>query len=157
MDGFPEFLLETYPAHLAQALAARAERNEAHRQACERQSRSPLLTLPREIRDKIWDEAIRGSIIHVQAKRDSAFDTFFSSKRRKTRTYRFYACRAEKGLDSLACPAGEGDHADCAKVRGHFLFISLRFLEPWMKFLLLAMFSLEEKRLQQIVSQVMRL
>ena len=122
MDGFTEFLLETYPEHHAQVPAAQAERNEAHRLACERQSKSPLLTLPREIRDKIWDEAIRGSIIHVQAKRDSAFDTFFSSKRRKTRQYRFYGCRAEKGLASLACPAGEGDHANCSTVSAHKFF-----------------------------------
>ncbi|TVY19222.1 hypothetical protein LARI1_G002188 [Lachnellula arida] len=106
LSGFQEFLLDTYPAQNSQVLAAQAKRDEAHRRACKQQSSSPLLTLPREIRDKIWDEAILGNVVHVSSRRarwSSLGMEFF-----------FHACRAEKGAGSLACPPGVGDHADCS-------------------------------------------
>ncbi|TVY49481.1 hypothetical protein LOCC1_G000598 [Lachnellula occidentalis] len=107
LSGFQEFLLDTYPAQNAQVLAAQAERDEAHRKACERQSNSPLLTLPREIRDKIWDEVILGNVVHISPRRAGWL-------RRNSGKFCFHACRAEKGAGSSACPPGVGDHANCS-------------------------------------------
>jgi hypothetical protein len=112
-------MLETYPAQNAQVLAAQAKGDEAHRLACERQSKSPLLTLPREIRDKIWYEVTQGNVIHVSP--NSTWGSFFRGKRRKTRAFSSHACRAEKGVGSSACPPGIEDHANCSTVSIRFL------------------------------------
>ncbi|TVY29487.1 hypothetical protein LHYA1_G001503 [Lachnellula hyalina] len=109
LSGFQEFLLDTYPAQNAQVLADQAERHEAHRGACERQSNSPLLNLPREIRDKIWAEVALGNVVHVSPSRAG-----WSFWGRKAGKFCFHVCRAEKGAGSSACPPGVGDHANCS-------------------------------------------
>lgn len=121
-------MLETYPAQNAHVFAAQAEREEAHRLACEQQSQSPLLSLPREIRDKIWDEVKRGNVVHVSPKLNGSRQAFFSKRRRKARSYCFHACRAENGAESSACPPGVADHAHCQTVR--ILFFCLGLLAP---------------------------
>ena len=107
LSGFQEFMLETYSAQNAKVLAAQAKRDEAHRLACEQQSSSSLLTLPREIRDKIWDELTQGNVIHVSPKLENSIWGSLSGamrnmKRQKTSAFCFHACRAEKGVGSSA-------------------------------------------------------
>jgi len=85
----------------------------AHRQACERQSDSRLLTLPREIRDKIWEDVVTGNVIHVS----TSSEIHHVKRRRPGRPKRprwiYHSCMASKGLESSACPPGSGDHIHC--------------------------------------------
>lgn len=79
---------------------------EAHRIACERQSGSPLMQLPRELRDKIWKEAGTGNIIHVIRNED--WDTDGPGSK-----FSLNRCTSHSGLQSLVCPPGMGDHINC--------------------------------------------
>ena len=47
------------------ALTAQAIEDKEHRIACSKQSSSPLLKLPRELRDKIWAGVVSDNIIHI--------------------------------------------------------------------------------------------
>ncbi|KAF7926883.1 uncharacterized protein EAE98_006267 [Botrytis deweyae] len=94
-------------------IIASAERQAAHVRACEAQSDSPLLRLPREIRDAIWNEVVRGNIVHIS--RIDGVDASSSSS--ASTSFQYHSCVATTGLKSSACPAGEGDHALCARSR----------------------------------------
>lgn len=72
-----------------------------HIRACKGQTKSALLCLPREIRDKIWKDVVVDNIVHVSRDVDSE-------------RFSYHSCLASKGLKSSACPSGEGDHAQCA-------------------------------------------
>ncbi|TEY64470.1 hypothetical protein BOTCAL_0147g00110 [Botryotinia calthae] len=88
---------------------ASAERQAAHIRACEAQSESALLHLPREIRDTIWKDVVQGNIVHISRVDDTSSSTVTPS------SYKYHSCVATKGLKSSACPSGEGDHALCAR------------------------------------------
>ncbi|KAF5874141.1 putative sin3 component histone deacetylase complex protein [Botrytis fragariae] len=88
---------------------ASAERQAAHIRACEAQSKSTLLRLPREIRDAIWKDVAQGNIVHI-----SRIDVEDASSSSST-SFKYHSCVAITGLKSSACPAGEGDHALCAR------------------------------------------
>ncbi|KAF7957030.1 hypothetical protein EAE96_004351 [Botrytis aclada] len=92
---------------------ASAERQAAHVRACEAQSNSTLLRLPREIRDAIWIDVVQGNIVHIS--RMGVGDA--SSLSSSLKSYKYHSCVATTGLKSSACPAGEGDHALCARDR----------------------------------------
>lgn len=106
------------PSEHAKALAVKALREEEHRQACDIQSNSKLLTLPREIRDRIWEEAVTGNIIHVTrapdrlAKRKRTTHRSSTTPKRKQK-YTFHTCNSPLGLKSSASPPGQGDHSQC--------------------------------------------
>ncbi|KAF7863167.1 hypothetical protein EAF04_007250 [Stromatinia cepivora] len=76
-------------------------RQRDHIRACEVQSKSALLRLPREIRDTIWKDVVSGNIVHISRDVESS-------------SYCYHSCVAPNGLKSSACPSGEGDHAQCA-------------------------------------------
>ncbi|TGO59190.1 hypothetical protein BCON_0047g00280 [Botryotinia convoluta] len=86
---------------------ASAERQAAHIRACEAQSKSALLRLPREIRDTIWKDVVQGNIVHISRVEDASSSSSTS--------FKYHSCVATNGLKSSACPAGEGDHALCAR------------------------------------------
>ncbi|KAF7936604.1 uncharacterized protein EAE97_007970 [Botrytis byssoidea] len=88
---------------------ASAERQAAHIRACEAQSKSTLLCLPREIRDAIWNDVVQGNIVHI-----SRIDVEDASSSSST-PFKYHSCVATTGLKSSACPAREGDHALCAR------------------------------------------
>ncbi|TGO29839.1 hypothetical protein BPAE_0010g00230 [Botrytis paeoniae] len=88
---------------------ASAERQAAHIRACEAQSKSTLLRLPREIRDTIWNDVVQGNIVHI-----SRID-FEDASSSSSTSFKYHSCVATNGLKSSACPAGEGDHALCAR------------------------------------------
>ncbi|TAQ91265.1 hypothetical protein B7494_g412 [Chlorociboria aeruginascens] len=81
--------------------AARQSKEASFLKTMTYQSTSPLLNLPREIRDKIWDELMLGNVIHISRKPDS-WDFLYQS------------CLSPKGLNSLAGPPGGVDHVNCA-------------------------------------------
>jgi hypothetical protein len=85
----------------------------AHRQACERQSDSRLLSLPREIRDKIWEDVVTGNVIHVSTCSEIRVIKRRRSGRPKRPHWNYHSCMASKGLESSACPPGSGDHIHC--------------------------------------------
>ncbi|KUJ10242.1 uncharacterized protein LY89DRAFT_254763 [Mollisia scopiformis] len=111
LETLDQFLVEKFPKQIAKAEEARIEQEETHRIACEIQSESRLLTLPREIRDKIWEEAVIGQVIHI-----SHTEAHSPKRRRPGRPKRakflYHACKA--GLHSSACPPGQGDHINCS-------------------------------------------
>ncbi|EDN93875.1 predicted protein [Sclerotinia sclerotiorum 1980 UF-70] len=72
-----------------------------HIRACEVQSKSTLLRLPREIRDTIWKDVVSENIVHISRDANSS-------------SYSFHSCVAPNGLKSSACPSGKGDHTQCA-------------------------------------------
>ena len=102
LDGFNDFLDQAFPEQRRAVIEKEAQSIAAHQEACQRQSTSQLLRLPRELRDKIWDEVNIGNIIHVSSTTVSAPFNF-----------QLHYCRAPRGLQSSACPPGIGDHADC--------------------------------------------
>jgi hypothetical protein len=108
----------TVPSEHAKALAVKARQEEEHRQACDLQSNSKLLTLPREIRDRIWEEAAAGNIIHVArasdqpAKRKRITHRSSRTPKRKHK-YTFHTCVSPLGLKSTASAPGHGDHSEC--------------------------------------------
>jgi hypothetical protein len=112
LDGVQYVLPGLYPRETARARAIEAARSETHKAACERQSSSPLLRLPRELRDKIWEDACVGNIIHVSPNPTSKSDQTCSK-------YRYHSCVSPKGLQSLACPPGIGDHINCSTTDGN--------------------------------------
>ncbi|TGO36761.1 hypothetical protein BHYA_0115g00100 [Botrytis hyacinthi] len=87
---------------------ASAEGQAAHIRACEAQSKSTLLRLPREIRDTIWNDVMQGNIVHI-----SRID--FEDASPSSSSFKYHSCVATTGLKSSACPAGKGDHALCAR------------------------------------------
>lgn len=96
----------------AKAKAIVAVEIETHRQACERQSSSRLLTLPREIRDKIWKEVVTGNVIHISTSSDIHVKRWRSG-RPKHPHWQYYSCMSSQGLQSSVCPPGSGDHVNC--------------------------------------------
>jgi hypothetical protein len=84
----------------------------AHGQACERQSNSGLLALPREIRDKIWENVVTGNVIHVSTCSEIHVKRRRSGRPKRTH-WHYHSCMASKGLQSSACPPGSGDHINC--------------------------------------------
>ncbi|KAL3418282.1 hypothetical protein PVAG01_09998 [Phlyctema vagabunda] len=84
-----------------------------HTSAIERQSQSRLMTLPREIRNKIWQEVRREIIIHV-----SENQHHYQPRRKRQRRSRlapkflFHVCSSPRGLASSAC-SSHADHSDC--------------------------------------------
>lgn len=92
---------------------ASVERQAAHIRACEAQSKSALLRLPREIRDTIWNDVVQGNIVHIS--RIGVEDASSSSSSSSSSSFKYHSCVATEGLKSSACPAGEGDHALCAR------------------------------------------
>jgi hypothetical protein len=93
-------------------MAISAAKMVAHRQACERQSDSRLLTLPREIRDRIWEDVVTGNVIHVSTCSDIHVKRRRSGRPKRPR-WNYHSCMASKGLESSACPPGSGDHIHC--------------------------------------------
>ena len=114
-ECFPA-LYTTEASHVANVSAARAESERQHKAACELQLASPLLTLPRELRDKIWEECLNGNIIHVAPS---------GERKGEKEEWGYHLCRSEKGLESSACPAGMGDHGMC-ETGGENTFVNLR-------------------------------
>jgi hypothetical protein len=105
-------LLTMEPLATAKASAISAAEIETHRQACDRQSASRLLTLPREIRDKIWEEVVTGNIIHISTSSDIHVKRGRSGRPKRPK-WQYYICVASKGLKSSVCQPGSGDHRDC--------------------------------------------
>lgn len=91
---------------------AKAKQDALEQAAFEAQSASPLLRLPREIRDKIWGLVTTNNIIHVSQSIEE------QPKRRRANVrrhgYHFHMCTSPKGYSSIACPPGVGDHAQCS-------------------------------------------
>jgi hypothetical protein len=101
----------------AKSLIAKLKQDEDHRLACDAQSSSKLLSLPREVRDRIWEEVLNGNIIHITRVPERP------SKRQKTDRisipkkppkYTFHMCRSPLGLASSASPPGQHDHSTCS-------------------------------------------
>ncbi|PQE28995.1 hypothetical protein CJF30_00004010 [Rutstroemia sp. NJR-2017a BBW] len=90
----------------------RLQKREALLGNCRIQTESPLLRLPREIRDNIWSEVVSGNIAHVH--KDPA-----------SREFRYHQCVAANGFNSSVCPPGTGDHAECS-VTGPSSFAGFR-------------------------------
>jgi hypothetical protein len=102
LDGFQKLL----PGFRKEVESRRRETRKLRRQqwfvtACLAQTQSPLLRLPREIRDNIWSEVVSGNIAHVE--KDLASGKFL-----------YYQCMAPNGFKSSVCPPGTGDHAQCS-------------------------------------------
>ncbi|KAH8659127.1 hypothetical protein BGZ60DRAFT_118084 [Tricladium varicosporioides] len=116
LDGFGAFLENAYPKQYAQVISSQRALNEAHRIACETQTDSAILRLPRELRDKIWQEASSANVIHVSrrpAGPAGRSKTWFGRRPRKASKYQFHICRAPNALQTSACPPGIGDHSNC--------------------------------------------
>ncbi|KAN0104451.1 hypothetical protein V8E51_010196 [Hyaloscypha variabilis] len=111
-QGFEQYVSYSYPEATAKASAISAAEIETHRQACDRQSASRLLTLPREIRDKIWEEVVTGNIIHISTSSDIHVKRGRSGRPKRPK-WQYYICVASKGLKSSVCQPGSGDHRDC--------------------------------------------
>lgn len=101
-----------YATEAERANAISAADREAHRQACERQSDSRLLSLPREIRDKIWEEVVTGNVIHISTSSEIHFKRGWSGRPKRPH-WHYHSCMAPKELNSSACPPGSGDHINC--------------------------------------------
>ncbi|KAE9363454.1 hypothetical protein N431DRAFT_389336 [Stipitochalara longipes BDJ] len=112
LQGFEQFIMHSYPEATAKAKAISAVGIETHRQACEGQSDSRLLTLPREIRDKIWKEVVTGNVIHISTSSDIHVKRGRSGRPKRPH-WQYYSCMASKGLRSSVCPPGSGDHLNC--------------------------------------------
>ncbi|RDW79741.1 hypothetical protein BP6252_04379 [Coleophoma cylindrospora] len=86
-----------------------------HKLALEQQTQSKLMTLPREIRDRIWWQVVTGNVLHVAPRKESApARSRQARKRQKTLpAFNLYMCAASKGLQSSACSPGVADHSDC--------------------------------------------
>ncbi|KAG9230793.1 hypothetical protein BJ875DRAFT_430991 [Amylocarpus encephaloides] len=126
LAGLDQFLIDAYPKQYIEVQGLEAERRTRHRLACQRQSGSLLLTLPREIRDKIWKEAISANVIHVSAKKNVTNLHSFPRKRPLAQSYSFHECHAPNGLLSSACPPGKVDHRNCHTTnRGNVFGITL--------------------------------
>ncbi|KAM3076938.1 hypothetical protein ACMFMG_003594 [Clarireedia jacksonii] len=102
LHGFRQLL----PGFAAEVESRQKEAKKLQRQkdlvtACLVQTESPLLRLPREIRDNIWSEVVSGNIAHVN--KDPA-----------TGKFSYHQCVAPTGLKSSVCPPGTGDHAQCS-------------------------------------------
>ncbi|KAF7884074.1 uncharacterized protein EAF01_011497 [Botrytis porri] len=90
-------------------IIASAKRQAAHIRAYKTQRKSTLLRLPREIRDTIWKDVVQGNIVHISRVEDENASSSSSI------SFKYHSCVATTGLKSSACPAGEGDHALCAR------------------------------------------
>jgi hypothetical protein len=96
---------------IVKARKAKEKQAALEKSACEAQSASPLLTLPRELRDKIWDLVTVGNVIHVsQITKDHPKRRGRNSRIKK---YSLHMCTSPQGYNSVACPPGTGDHALC--------------------------------------------
>lgn len=108
-DGHDDLLHEfrqLLPDFAAEVESSRREtkevqRQEEHVKACLVQTGSPLLRLPREIRDNIWSEVISGNIAHV-------------NKDPVSGKFSYHRCLAPNAFKSSVCPPGTGDHARCS-------------------------------------------
>jgi hypothetical protein len=101
---------------IAKAEKAREKQDAAEKSACEIQSASTLLTLPRELRDKIWDFVSTDNIIHISQGIETQAKRRGRNVRRKK--YNFYMCSSPYGYASTACPPGMGDHTYCSTSGG---------------------------------------
>ncbi|CZR62441.1 uncharacterized protein PAC_12338 [Phialocephala subalpina] len=98
---------------IAKAENAKIAQEVAHRAACEFQTKFRLLTLPRELRDKIWAEVVTGNIIHISKGYEHDSKRLCRGHPRRAKFF-YHACVASNGLRSTACPAGKGDRVDCS-------------------------------------------
>jgi hypothetical protein len=106
VEGFEDFMSEAFPEQRKLVIEREAKRISDHQLACEKQAGSPLLNLPRELRDTIWTEAMTGNVFHITPAK--------KSKRSPRGRFRVYYCSAPGGLSSSACPPGTGDHIKCS-------------------------------------------
>ena len=111
MKGYSQFLCECFPEQWQHMVDKETEQINAHRIACQTQRGSQLLELPRELRDKIWAEALIGNVHHV-------FPVKTGTPRgpqNNCNEFRFHLgrCSAPNAIHSSACPPGVGDHANC--------------------------------------------
>jgi hypothetical protein len=106
VDGFEPFLLLAFPEQRKLVIEREAKRISDHQVACGNQANSLLLNLPRELRDKIWSEAMIGNVFHIFPAEDFKGST--GSK------FKVYYCRVPDALNSSACEPGTGDHCNCS-------------------------------------------
>lgn len=129
LGGFEQFLRETFPrqhAYLEKCASARRQL------VCGVQN-SRLLSLPREIRDNIWEEVVTANIFHISKIQDADGETETAetqetegtqesgeieenvspTSRQRPIRYQYHACRSHNGSSSSACPAAMGDHIEC--------------------------------------------
>lgn len=104
-DGVAQFLHTLLPQRYADEAAANKIKQAEYHAACAMQSHSPLLKLPRELRDNIWREVLHEDVIHV---------TRGLVEGDSLERYIYYTCVCDDKLNSLACGLGEGEHLACA-------------------------------------------